>query len=179
MKRLTLAVFLFATALRADEKGDENATWKLVNFAILAVGVGYAMAKFLPPMFRSRTSEIQKGISEAQTVKHDAEKRAAAMDARLQALGSEIEKFRTQANGEMEQEAARIREETARQMAKLQQQVQAEIETAGKVASRELQAFAARLSLDLAEERVRARLDPAAENALVDGFVTDLGASRN
>jgi F0F1-type ATP synthase membrane subunit b/b' len=179
MKRLLMAVFLFATALRAEESGDENMPWKLANFAILAVGVVYLAVKMLPPLFRSRTTEIQKGISEAQQVKRDAERRSAEMDARLQALGSEIEKFRTQAQAEMEQEAVRIRQETSRQIVKQQQQAQAEIETAGKAASRELQAYAAKLSLDLAEQRIRARLDGAAQNALVDGFVSDLGASRN
>ena len=179
MKRLAPVLFLFAVALKAEEPGGENMTWKWANFAILAVGVGYAVAKLLPPLFRSRTAEIQKGISEAQQIKRDAEKRAADMDARLHSLGAEIENFRTQARAEMEQEAARIREETARQIAKMRDQAQAEIETAGKVASRELQAYAARLSLDLAEQRIRARLNPAAENALVDGFVSDLGASQN
>ncbi len=179
MKRLAVILFLFAAALNAQETGDENMTWKWANFAILAVGVGYAVAKFLPPLFRSRTAEIQKGISEAQQIKRDAEKRAADVDARLKSLGAEIEKFRTQARSEMEQEAARIREETARQIAKMRQQAQAEIETAGKVVSRELQAYAARLSLDLAEQRIRARLNPTAEKALVDGFVADLEASQN
>jgi F0F1-type ATP synthase membrane subunit b/b' len=154
-------------------------TWKVANFAILAIGVVYLAVKMLPPLFRSRTAEIQKGISDAQQVKRDAEKRAADMDARLQALGSEIETFRTQAQAEMGQEATRIREETARQIAKQQRQAQAEIETAGKTASRELQAYAARLSLELAEQRIRGRLDAPAQNALVDGFVSDLGASRN
>lgn len=179
MRRLLMVAFLFASALYAEDDGGENMTWKLANFAILAAGVVYLAAKMLPPLFRSRTTEIQKGISEAQQVRREAEKRAADMDARLQALGSEIEKFRTQAQVEMEQEATRIREETARQIAKQQQQAKGEIETAGKTASRELQAYAARLSLDMAEQRIRARLDAAAQNALVDGFVSDLGASRN
>ncbi len=180
MKRLVLTILLFSAALNAQETGGDNTEiLKWVNFAILAALVGYAMVKFLPPLFRSRTSEIQKGISEAQQVKREAEARSAAMDAKLQALGSEIEKFRTQANIEMEQESARIREETARQIAKLQQQAQVEIETAGKLVSRELQAFAAKLSLDLAEQRLRTRLDEAAENTLVEGFVADLGASQN
>jgi F0F1-type ATP synthase membrane subunit b/b' len=58
----------------------------------------------------------------------------------------------------------------------LQQQAQQEIETAGKLARRELKGFAAKLALDLAEQRIRTRLDANAESGLVDDFVKDLGS---
>lgn len=162
-----------------EETGDESLTWKWINFAILAAGLGYLMAKTLPAYFRSRTIEIQKGIAEAQALKADAEKRAAQMEARLAALSEEIEKFRVQAQAEMEQEGKRITEETARQMRRLEQQVELEIETAAKTARRELKIFAARLALDLAEQRIRTRLDAPAEAGLIEDFVQDLEASRN
>ena len=54
-----------------------------------------------------------------------------------------------------------------------------EIETAGKIAQRELKIYAAKLALDLAEQRIRGRLDPATEAGLIDDFVQDLEASRN
>ena len=59
----------------------------------------------------------------------------------------------------MQQEGARIRHDTERQVARLQQQGQAEIETAGKIARRDLQAYAAKLSLEIAEQRLRQRID--------------------
>jgi len=182
MKRLAIAVFLFSAALNAQEKAaapEENMTWKWVNFVILAVGLGYLMWKMLPPFFKSRTAEIQQGIREAQAIKKEADVRAAQMEVRMAALGAEIEKFRTQSNAEMEQESARIGQETTRQMARLEQQAQLEIETAAKIARRELQAYAAKLAIDLAEQRVRERLDGAADSVLIDDFVKDLGASRN
>src|SRR5215475_14036249 len=104
----------------------------------------------MPPFFKSRTSEIQEGIREAQAIKKEADARAAEMENRLASLGAEIEKFRTQATSEMQQEGERIRTETKRQMARIEQQAQAEIETAGKIARRDLQAYAAKLALDLA-----------------------------
>ena len=181
MKRLILAVFLFAAALGAQEKTEarENITLKWVNFSILVIGLGYLCAKSLPPFFKSRTSEIQQGIIEAQAMKKDAERRAAEMEARLGSLSAEIERFRAQCNVEMEQEAQRIRQETAHQISRIEQQGQAEIETVGKIARRALQAHAAKLALDLAEQRIRQRLDHAADSLLADDFVRDLGASRN
>lgn len=183
MKKILLALML-ATAMHAQEKQEEPVTkdemlvWKWANFILLAAGAGYLLSKHLPPYFKSRTGEIQKDITRAQAAKQAADKRAAEMDARLNSLAAEIEKFRAQAKIEMEQEAARIRQETAHQIEKLQKQAEQEIESAGTFATRDLHAYAAKLSLDLAEQRIRTRLDAATEAGLVDDFTKDLG-SRN
>jgi F0F1-type ATP synthase membrane subunit b/b' len=185
MKRLILAVFLTLTALSAQENAEksetaveENMLLKWANFVILAGGLGYLITKTLPSFLRTRTAEIQHGISEAQAMKQQAEKLSADMDARLSALGADIEKFRTQARSEMEQEGARIREETARQIARLQEQAAQEIERTGKVARQMLKTYAAKLSLDLAEQNLRTRVDAPAEAGLVNDFVSDLVRDR-
>ena len=193
MKTLVLAAFLLAggsglaiaqersepSANHAEEAADKWLLWKWANFVILAGGLGYLISKHLPPYFRSRTESIQRGISEAQAMKRDAEKRAAEMDARLSALGADIERFRNEARSEMEQEGARIRQETAAQIEKQQRQAEQEIESAAKTAKRELKQYAAKLALDLAEQRIKARLDASTETALVDDFVLDLQKQRS
>ena len=179
MTRVLLILLLAAVGASAQEKAEEsNEVWKWANFGILAIGLGYLVAKTLPPFFRSRTVEIQKGISEAQKIKREAEARASEMNARLASLSAEIDKFQRTARTEMEQEGARLREETSRHLQKLQHQAEQEIETAGKLARRELKTYAAKLALDLAEQRIRTRLDKSAESGLVDEFVKNLG-SRN
>jgi len=181
MKRFLLIFGLFAITLSAQEKedaGEKNLGWKWANFALLAIGLGYLVRKNLPPVFQSRTEEIQRGIVEAQAMKRDAEKRAAEMQAKLESLGADIEKFRTQARSEMEQESARIAEETGRQLEKLKRQTELEIETAGKIAQRELRSYAARFALELAETRIRGMLDAKTEGALIQDFVRDLSVNR-
>lgn len=187
MKRFLLIFAFFALALTQanaqepnevrEKPHEENVILRWANFALLAIGLGYLIAKNLPPFFRARTGEIQKGIVEAQAVKRDAEKRAAEMEARLAALGSEIEQFRAQARAEMEQESARIAESTRRALEKVKQQTELEIQTAGKIAQRELKNFGARLALELAESRIRATLDSRAQDALIQDFVHDLSSS--
>jgi F-type H+-transporting ATPase subunit b len=177
MKRLILLLVITGATLAAAETesvSDNSTLWKWANFAILAVVLGYFMVKFLPPLFVSRTKEIQMGISEAQKMKQDAERRSAEMDARLSALGADIEKFRTQSTAEMQQESERIGKETAAQLKKIEEQAAMEIETIGKTVRRQLKEYAAELAMGLAEERLRAKLDGATESALVDGFVHDL-----
>lgn len=184
MKQLRWAfttLFLSTLPLLAQEHegggeagGEPGMVWKWANFALLAVGLGYALAKMLPPLFKSRTEEIQKGIAEARQIKQAADQRAAAVEAKTRALGAEIERLRAESKAEMQQEAGRIRQETAAQIARLKQKADEEIESSGKAARHELKAYAAKLALDLAEQRVRARLDAGTENALVDGFLHDL-----
>jgi F-type H+-transporting ATPase subunit b len=182
VKRTLLAMMLLfgAASMHAQEKTEEPLTkdemivWKWANFVILAAGAGYLMGKHLPEFFKSRSADIQKDITEAQATKRTAEARAAEMDARLSSLSADIEKFRVQAKIEMAQEAERIRQDTAHQIEKLQQQAQQEIESAGNLAGRELREYAAKLSLDLAEQRIRTRLDAGTEAGLVDDFTTDL-----
>ncbi len=180
MKRISsiaLPLFLGAVALSAQEGGampEPSMGWKWANFVILVAGLGYLLAKTLPPLFKSRTEEIQKGIAEARAIKQDADKRAAEVAARTATLGADIERFRVEAKAEMQQEGERIRQETAAQIARLEHQAQQEIEMSGKIARRELTSYAAKLSLDLAEQRVRERLDAQAEQGLVDAFIQDL-----
>lgn len=180
MKRLawvaivSLAVIASLNAEEGGSNSEPSIGWKWANFAILAAGLGYLMAKALPPLFQSRTAEIQKGIAEAQAIKQDAEQRAAAVEAKTRMLGADIERFRAESKIEMQQEAERIRQETAAQIARLEQKAEQEIEAAGKTARRELKTYTAQLALDLAEQRVRTRLDASTEQALVDGFIHDL-----
>jgi F-type H+-transporting ATPase subunit b len=173
---LVLTAAIAAAQESSEAPGESNELFKWANFLILVAGLGYLIAKNLPPFFASRTAEIQKGILESQKIKREAEARASEVEARLAALGAEIEKFKATAHTEMEQEAARIREEATRHVAKLQQQAEQEVETAGKLARNDLKRYAAKLALDLAEQRIRTRLDAAAENVLVEDFVKDLGS---
>ena len=135
----------------------------------------YLIAKTFPPLFKSRNEEIQKGIAEAQKIRQDAEQRAAAVEAKTRSLSADIDRLRAESKAEMQAEGDRIRKDTAAQIARLEAQAQQEIDAAGKTAQRELKAYAAQLALDLAEQRVRARLDGTAESGLVNGFVQDLG----
>lgn len=161
-----------------EAAGDPMAVWHVVNFVILAAGLGYLMWKHLPPLFRARTESIQKEIQEAQTVKQDSDRRAAEIDRRVSGLGAEIEAFRAQSHAEMEREGERIRQDTALHIRKMNEQAQVEIESAGKAARREVRLYGADLALDLAAQRIRARLASAegagADAALVDNFIGDL-----
>jgi F0F1-type ATP synthase membrane subunit b/b' len=67
--------------------------------------------------------------------------------------------------------------ETQTEIARIHYQAGHEIESAGKQARLEVQRAAAKMAVELAEEKVRARMSPEIQSALLQGFLT--GLSRN
>jgi len=158
------------------EQGDSMIGWKWANFIILAVGLGYLVAKNVPALFRKQADEIQKSLAEAAQAKQEADAHAAAIERRFAGLAAEVESLRQTAKAEMESEGERIRRETEHLLQRLREQSAQEIELMTRGAKDELRRYSASLALDLAEQRVRSRMTPAAQATLVDGFLQDLRA---
>ncbi len=173
-----LLLFMFASLAFAEEgkAAEPDMTgWKWANFAILAAGIGYLMVKQVGPFFAARSQEIRKGIEEAQKLRAQADARAAAMDAKLASLSADVETMRKASHEEAAKEDARIRQETERELAKLQANTDHEITSALKAAQAELKRYSAQLAVDLAGARVREGMTPASQDTLVRNFVTELG----
>jgi F-type H+-transporting ATPase subunit b len=148
--------------------------WKWANFAILAIVLGYLIKKTAPGFFRSRSESIQRDLTEAHRVRHDAEMRVARIEMRMAALHSEIEQIRQEAHAEMSKERERILSDTDQHMARMRSQAEQEIQALSKHATQSLKAHAAELAIGLAEERIRARLSGRTETALVNRFIRQL-----
>jgi F-type H+-transporting ATPase subunit b len=177
---LFFAVLLAAAATGAEasaegEHGPNLDLWKWVNFAILAGVLGWGISKTAPGFFRSRSEEIQRGITEATRIRQEAETRAAKMEMRMASLQSEIDQLRADARSEMAHEGERIRKEVEAQIARIRSHGEHEIEAMTKHAEQSLRAYAGSLALDLAEQRIRNRMTPDAQNTLVDGFIRQIG----
>lgn len=180
MKRAGQFALLFCVAAGlAFAEGKEGADsslqmWKWANFLVLAGALGYLMVKALPPLFASRTEAITKDMVESQKIRQGADARAADVDRRLAAIEVEIGNLRNQSKEETAAEADRLAKHTAAEIARIQAQAQRDISDAGKTARKELTAYAAGLSIDLAAQKIRSRMTPATEDRLVRGFVRDL-----
>jgi len=130
--------------------------------------------KHVPALFAQRSQEIQKGILEAAQAHQEAEERAAKIERRLAGLETEVESLRAAARSEMAAEGERIKAETERRLRSIQEQAKQEIALMSRGIREELRNYSAGLALDLAEQRIRARMNPETEERLVDGFVQDL-----
>jgi F0F1-type ATP synthase membrane subunit b/b' len=187
---LTAGLIAFVPAVFAQEhegsgksseskEGEEGKLvfWKWANFVVLAGGVGFLAVKNGGPFFAARAKDIRKGIVEAGELRKEAEERATAVEHRLANLETEIAALREESAKEANSETQRLAEETAADIAKIQEQAEQEISAAGKAARMELKRYSAALAVRLAEDKIRARMTPAAEDALVEGFVRDIAPS--
>ncbi len=185
-RRVSLAIFLGlalasyalpqeSSAPKAEtEQGDPWIGWKWANFLILAGGLGYLIRKNVPPLFEKQSSEILSALREAAKVKADAAAYAANIEARLANLQSEIEKLRVSARTDMAAESERIRRETDHHIQRIREQTAQEIELMTRSATADLRKYAAELAMGLAEQRIRSRMNPAAQQSLAEGFLHDL-----
>jgi F-type H+-transporting ATPase subunit b len=162
-------------ASQHGESSDHTTLWKFGNFIILIGAAAYFLYKRGGAFFAGRTEEIRRGLTEAAKLRAEAEARYADMERRLAGLGEEIEKLRRLAHEESGAEGERLRRATEQEMKDIQAQAQREISAAAKAARQHLRAFSAELAIGLAAGRIRARLTPEADGALVASMVHELG----
>lgn len=144
----------------------------VLNFVILAVLFVLLSKSKLPAMFRTRTGEIQRGITEARKASEDANRRLAAIEAHLSRLDGEVSEMRAAAEKEAAVEEQRINQAAEEERRKIVQSAEAEIAATAKMARRELKAYTAELAIALAEKRIQ--VDPQTDRALVRNFVEQL-----
>ena len=193
MKRAALLFLMLAGAALAQEPAKANESplehasespaegehgklemWKWANFVVLAAGLGYLIGKNAGPFFASRSQQIKKDMLESQEARREAEARAAEVDRRMAALEGEIAALRAESQREADSETQRLARHTADEIAKIQAHAEQEIVSAGKAARMELKRYSAELAVRLAEDRIRSRMTPQTQEALIRGFVRDL-----
>lgn len=146
----------------------------VLNFAVIAALIVWAGFKYLPGMFRDRSTAIQKAMQEAQMASEEARRRLADIETRLQKLDVEIAMMRDSAEKEGVAEEARIQAAAEEDARKIVASAEQEIVAAAKAARRQLTAYAADLSVSLARKQIR--VDAATDQALVRNFAGQLGA---
>jgi len=191
MKRFALVALLLGVActirpvVAQQQEGaqtEKEESWaerhelelKIANFVILAGLIGYFIGKNAGPFFAARSAGIRKDMDESLRQSKEAEASAADVDRRLAHLEADIAALRSEGEKEIQAETERMSRHTAEEIAKIQAHAEREIASAGKAARMELKRYSAELAVSLAEQKVRARMTPETQDALVQGFVQDL-----
>jgi F0F1-type ATP synthase membrane subunit b/b' len=160
----------------SESGGGDNLGLKWFNFAVLAVGLGYLVAKHAPAFFNARTEAIQKAIQDATGLKLDADFRSSEIDRKMATLSAEISKLRTEGEAEMQAEQQRLAKETAQSLAQIQRHEAQEIASLEHNARLELNRHTAELAVSIAASRLRERLTTAGQEALVSRFAGQVSA---
>lgn len=181
---ILLALPLTSTLLAAEAEGghdggDPFLVKKIINFAILAIAIGYLIVKTLIPALKGQQKDILDKLGAASRRAEEAAAQAAEMDRKIAGLNTEVAALREAATHEIQAESARIEKETAAQLEKIRQSVELETASAVKAARQDLKAYSAELAIGLARTKVAAGLDDAAQQRLVSSFTSGLNAAKS
>ena len=160
-----------------EEKSEppHELLYKTINFIILVGGLGYVLRKPMAEFFRSRSASIRKSLDEGRKALEASQARLQEVEAKLARLETEIAEFKAAATREMEAERQRLQQASAEEAARILESARAQTAVAVRGAKLELNNYAARKAVALAEDLIRARLDDAGRRRLVAQFASTLG----
>jgi F-type H+-transporting ATPase subunit b len=182
MRRLIIAVALNCVPfLLLAQEGGEHAgverdmtPWLWANFAILAGALIYLFKKYATPFLTDRGNGIRKDIADSEKVQAEANAKIAEINAKLANLDTEIAAMKAEYEREHAQETERLRARQQIELKRISDQAEQEIEATAKAARLGLQQHAAKLALELAEQKVKARMNPDVQKKLASDFVESL-----
>lgn len=148
--------------------------WKFVNLAIFTAAGIYVLRKPISQALQSRRGAIQQELINAQNEREQALARVAEADSLLSRLDEDVHTVEVQAREEAIAEKQRIAASTEREIEKLKQQAQRELETADKLARKELRQFLAQKSVQIARESIRTQMRPEDDTALIRESIGEL-----
>jgi F-type H+-transporting ATPase subunit b len=148
-------------------------TFEFINFAIVALGIGIPLARFLPKMLRSRAAKLSSDIESARKETESANSRLNAVEEKLKHLDDEIAKYRAEIESEMRKDEERSKEAIEAERVRIVASAEQEIGVAAAQARRGLRNLAAELAIEQAKQKLV--LTPESDRALIAEFVADAG----
>ena len=151
--------------------------WKFVNLAIFLAVAIYVLRRPISQALLARRGVIRQEFETAKNEREQAFARVAEADTLLARLDEEVRAVREQARQEAVSERQRLATSTERELQKLKQQAQREIETADKLARKDLRQYLAQRSVELARESVRSQMRPEDDTQLITQNIGELRRS--
>jgi F-type H+-transporting ATPase subunit b len=136
----------------SPEQASKAFEW--LNFGLLALGVGWFLAKALPKTFRNRNTAIQKYLVDARTATEEANARLSGVEERLGKLDGQIAAMREQSEKDAAAEEQRIKASVVEETQKILLSAEQEIAAATVQARKQIQQYAAELAIDQAAKKL-------------------------
>jgi F-type H+-transporting ATPase subunit b len=148
--------------------------WKFANLAIFAAAGIYVLRKPINQALLARREAIEQELVTAQQEREKALASVAEADRMLGRLEDDIHTVQKQAHEEAASEKQRIAGATEREIEKLKQQAQREMENADKLARKQLRQFLADKSVQMARESIQSQMRPEDDTALIRESIGEL-----
>ena len=166
----------FSTALCASGEGGSKGwvstdTFRVMNFAVLAIALVFILRKPLSQALSSRIKGIKEQLDDLEAQKAEAEKKLAEYNQQLAQLEKEAEKIVDDYVRQGNEAKARILKEAEASAEKLQVQARRNIEHEFEQAKLELQKEIFEKSLVKAEGIIKSKFSGEDQNRIVDEYL--------
>jgi F-type H+-transporting ATPase subunit b len=148
------------------------------NLVILFGILGYLLRKPMGRFFSDRGRAIVEGIARGRRARQDAAARLRDIEARLAGLEAEIARFREAARNQAQADHDRLRTRAQTEAEKIRAMAEQEIASLARQARSQIKNYAAVLAVELAEQRIRARLTPERQDALLRHYAQDVKGAK-
>ena len=147
--------------------------WRCINFAVLmGIAVWGIKKADVKGMMAARKSGIESALKEAVEAKEKAEAKFKEYSDRLAQANKEIEEISLNMKREGEVEKERIIAEATAAAARLKAQAESAAEQEVLKAKAELRAEAAKLAVELAEQKIRTNIAKGDQDKLVGDYIS-------
>jgi len=150
--------------------------YKVMNFAVLAIGLFLLLRKPLSKALSDRIQGIKDQLSELEARKKEAEEELAKYNEKFQQLDKEAEKLIAQYIQQGEDAKAKIIKEAETAAQKLEEQARRNIEHEFKKTREKLQEEVLEQALTKAEEIIKTRISDKDQKRLVDEYLDKVEA---
>ena len=146
-------------------------TYKVMNFAVLAIGLFFLLKKPVAQALNARIDGIKEQLGELEAQKKSAEDELAKYNEKLATLEGEAETIVAEYIRQGEEAKTRILAEAEKSAEKLEEQAKKNIENEFKRAKADIQAEIIDKALLKAEEIIKSKISEDDQNSLVDEYL--------
>ena len=167
-----------AAAEHGEDHGEAHSkgwvatdTYRVMNFAVLAIGLFILLRKPVAQALNSRIEGIKDQLEELESKKAAAEAELAKYEDKLSKLESEAETIIEDYKRQGEEAKSRILKEAESAADKLEEQAKRNIEHEFEQAKNNLKAEVLENAMEKAEEMIKSRILPDDQERLVDEYL--------
>ncbi len=168
---LSLGVVNSAMAAGGESHWLATDTYKVMNFAVLAIGLFFLLKKPVAQALNARIDGIKEQLGELEAQKKAAEEELAKYNEKLATLEGEAETIVAEYVRQGEEAKARILAEAEKTAEKLEEQAKRNIENEFKKAKEDIQVEIIDKALLKAEEIIKSKISDDDQNSLVDEYL--------
>jgi ATP synthase F0 subunit b len=176
---VALSLVLPAIVLASEEGASRGSTLLLVgrifNVGLVVFILVWVGRKPLSEFFANRTQSIREQLEEAQRARKEAETRLAEIRERMRNVDQELIHIREAAERDAKAEYERLIAAAQSDAEKILARTRQEIDGMTRAAHLELKAYAAQLSVQLAEDKIREEITDEDRARLFGRFVNQVG----